>query len=825
MARLACVVALLALLAAARPARADDLPPSAIARLGDNRFRVGGEVNHLAISPDGKQFVTTRNTGCATLILTVWDATTGEPIRSHEINDVLFKGLTWGPRGGFAVVLRGESGEGKKPAKVTPGDFRIWEFSDPKAKAPPRLAAAQVGLSGFKGLEIGWPVDGAEYTDVQISADGSRLAAKYAGNAVHVFDLNPTDTAAKLKRVATLDLGAEGADELRISADGKSVVTFRTLTNFGEMTATTWEVATGKPAKPVRVRHATRLMVTPDVRSLVIFDEDGTEWGFDQYDLATGGKRRLIRWKYDADDDARPSDRGGFSFTPSGRELVVAVAGKDWKTFVIDLVNGKERGRLEGHVLVPADGEGILTAVSADGTRIATADASGLVRIWNAKSLRAINEAPGHRTPVESAQLSPDGKRLLTWASDKTVRLWDLATGKELRAFVGARGLAGERPLPYDRPAFTPDGTSIIYSTDKRLIARDLQTGLEVPLPGGLKELSPRFVVFAPDGKSLLTWVASDRDEKPCEVWTWPDGKKLASWSSSDPDFAPGFSPDGSVIFTHPTSPERRDANTGKELPPAWKEDQEREVYALLSLRPNPQWLVHNAEAGPRVIEAGTGKRVVAFRLTGPLEPEDALSPLGGQVAGAQFANCEQLFRNWDAGQFVFLPPRMGEAVLVSETASGKVRRELRGHRGAVRVLGFTPDGTKLLTAGGDHTVLVWDMRLQSVPLPEAVKKETSAAKLWDTLAAGNAKDAYLAMARLARDPDAALKMAAMRLKPATKVDPGAEATRIADARAVELLEAIGTDAARALLKELAGGHAGAFRTQEAKRALERNAR
>ena len=48
---------------------------------------------------------------------------------------------------------------------------------------------------------------------------------------------------------------------------------------------------------------------------------------------------------------------------------------------------------------------------------------------------------------------------------------------------------------------------------------------------------------------------------------------------------------------------------------------------------------------------------------------------------------------------------------------------------------------------------------------------------------------------------------------------------RSSDPRAVELLEAIGTDAARALLKELAGGHAGAFRTQEAKRALERNRR
>ena len=113
-------------------------------------------------------------------------------------------------------------------------------------------------------------------------------------------------------------------------------------------------------------------------------------------------------------------------------------------------------------------------------------------------------------------------------------------------------------------------------------------------------------------------------------------------------------------------------------------------------------------------------------------------------------------------------------------------------------------------------------MRLQHVPLPDAVKKETSAAKLWDTLATGTAKDAYLAMARLAREPDAALKMAKMRLKPATKEDRGTDAANLADARAVELLEALDTDESRLLLKELAAGHADAFRTQEAKRALER---
>jgi WD40 repeat protein len=555
-------------------------------------------------------------------------------------------------------------------------------------------------------------------------------------------------------------------------------------------------------------------MVTPDARSLIVYTAESEQWGFDQYDLTTGKQRTLARWKTDPCNNPA-EDRGGFAFTPSGNDLVVVC---DWKTHVIDLTTGKERGRLEGHAPVLVEGERIVTAVSADGTRIATADASGLIRLWDAKTLRAITDAPGHRTPVEYAQLSPDGKRLLTWAPDRTIRLWDLTSGKELRAFTGTRRS--------QKPTFTPDGTIILYSTEKRLLARDLQTGLEVPLPGEMAKLEPRTAMFAPDGKSVLTWAADDRNDKPCEVWEWPSGKKLASWSSNAVDFAPGFSPDGSAIFAAPTSPERWNAKTGQELQPAWKDDRENEILAITSLRPNPQWLIHNVKGSPRVIEAGTGKQVTRFRLAVEFSWwNTAFSPGGGQVAGPLPAQFEQLIQNQKEGRFALLPPRIGEAVWLYEAATNEVRRELRGHRGEVRVLGFTPDGTRLLTAGGDHTVLVWDMRLQNVPLPPAIKNETDARKLWNTLATGNAKDAYLAMARLARDPDAAIKIAKMKLKPATKNDRDTRATRIADSRAIELLESLDTDDARSLLAELADGHADAFRTQEAKRAMERNTR
>jgi hypothetical protein len=64
--------------------------------------------------------------------------------------------------------------------------------------------------------------------------------------------------------------------------------------------------------------------------------------------------------------------------------------------------------------------------------------------------------------------------------------------------------------------------------------------------------------------------------------------------------------------------------------------------------------------------------------------------------------------------------------------------------------------------------------------------------------------------------------MARMRLKPAATGQVETTVTRLADSRAIELLEALGTPEAKALLKELTVGEAFAWRTRDAKRALER---
>ena len=61
----------------------------------------------------------------------------------------------------------------------------------------------------------------------------------------------------------------------------------------------------------------------------------------------------------------------------------------------------------------------------------------------------------GHERSIASAEYSPDGRRILTAAADATARLWDAATGQELRVLRG-------HEAPLWTGVFSPDGSRIL---------------------------------------------------------------------------------------------------------------------------------------------------------------------------------------------------------------------------------------------------------------------------------------------------------------------------------------------------------------------------
>jgi WD40 repeat protein len=76
-------------------------------------------------------------------------------------------------------------------------------------------------------------------------------------------------------------------------------------------------------------------------------------------------------------------------------------------------------------------------AFSPDGRFVVTGSQDSTAKLWDVATGKELRTFGGHSHDVLSVAFSPDGRYVVTGNGDKTARLWDPATGKELRTFAG----------------------------------------------------------------------------------------------------------------------------------------------------------------------------------------------------------------------------------------------------------------------------------------------------------------------------------------------------------------------------------------------------
>ena len=116
-------------------------------------------------------------------------------------------------------------------------------------------------------------------------------------------------------------------------------------------------------------------------------------------------------------------------------------------------------------------------AVTPDGRRVVSASDDKTLKIWDVESGRAVATLEGHVALVSACAVSPDGRRVVSASDDKTLKVWDLESGRAMATLDGHA----------DRVkacAMTPDGRRVPRPAVGPVIPRPACVSTTLRLPG-----------------------------------------------------------------------------------------------------------------------------------------------------------------------------------------------------------------------------------------------------------------------------------------------------------------------------------------------------
>jgi WD40 repeat protein len=278
----------------------------------------------------------------------------------------------------------------------------------------------------------------------------------------------------------------------------------------------------------------------------------------------------------------------------------------------------------------------------------------------------------GHTGPVTQLAWSPDGKLLASAAQDKTVRVWEVATGQEL--YVLKTDLLSFQMGPV---VWSPDGKRLaVDHEDGKAQIVDATTGRKQHTldAGGTASGSLR-LIWSPDGKRLATLGGFGK----FILWDTSTGKSVVNSADYINELA--WSPDGRRLVTTTRGKVHiRDGATGKEI---WEVPGPAFGAREVVWKPNGRQLaIATGLGGWKVLDVD-GKRA-AFSLPG----KPAWSADGRHLAAGN-----------DNGTIQIVNAADGQALSTLGERTGSGRQPL---------LTWGPDGRRLLSQ--DHDIhILWD--------------------------------------------------------------------------------------------------------------------
>jgi WD40 repeat protein len=705
----------------------DPLPPGAVARMGTVRFRHGGTVTALAISPDGKVVA---SGGRDTIYL--WERATGKCL------------LRFAGHKGYIFQLDFVPGSKVLASAGVDGNIVFWD------------AASGKELRRIKGSVFAFSVDGKlmaagePYIASRFQAPNAVLYSRpyFPGRTVYLGDVA---MARELRRLPVRDIHLSS---LALSLDGE------TLACCGSKFLSLIEAASGKK----RILFAGQsldcrsLRFTSDGKTLIFWGRDGllnSRWWLRSWDGASG--KALSKSDY----TEKLKGPGGYGLASAlSADGNILFAGSDWRGGYLLQVTGKT----ETPLAIVQRSEHLAATFSPDGQMLAAAGWGGTVNLLKTATGNDLLPDVGQHGGLSVMAFSPDGLRLASVSeTEQSLRLWEAHTGRQLQDFK-----APNRRIT--SATYSPDGDTLATSDGTGAVdIWETKTGKYLR-PFTVERMgTPCSLAFAPDGHFLATGCMGG------QILLWDVGSRklyrrfaLPASTASGPKYplpevsSVAYSSDGRLLATGAYNSRDSDVRvwevaTGRVL---FAQTFRQSNVILGGFSPDGRRLALSRLGWVELWEIGSGQDY--FHQEQPdIRAAMSFSHNGRLLA---FSGPDYSVRLWDLRR-------------------DKERTRLLGHLGAVTALAFSPDGKRLASGSADTTGLVWDVSaaFKDEPAKEAALDAKRLEPLWKDLASDDAAKAYQAILALTAAPKQSVLYLKDHLKPVPPPDPKKVAQLIKD--------------------------------------------